>query len=519
MNGWAWLVIVSGMLFRAIGIFRPLLGNFAVHQTAHAMMSRFFIENHYASILYPQVNVLSAGKPALHLLAYPISSLLASILFTCFGGSLDFWGRFQSVLFFGGASFYLYRLVRAMFDERVAFVSLVAFSLSPLTIIYGQSFQNEIGTVFFSLLFAFELMKFIQTKEFVHGVLSGLGLSGVLLMRPNGLYLLIPAYYLAVRMGENGSQRKTNFLKVSLVVLIGAVLPALWYFHIWNVTTTSSNIYNTVFAQLATRSTFLSPLVFSLEYYRGLFDNLAGVTFTPLGLTFFIIGFLLGLFHFRRSGFFIVWSLAFLGSSLLIPRKLVDHNFYLLHFLVPATPLIAEAWTTTLKNFQGVRSRRIFTAAFLLIAVFSSLRYAAHPAFKTPKSEQSIPYLADKLKALTTKGEARVLVQGSHALLYYADRYGIDFKIVRKDGPPEYYKFTGLEKMSPEQQETRQKAWGDSIEYLEYLRKYEHVTHFVVTDPEEFYRYENFLHYMLREYPVIYEEKGVGYIFSLNSKK
>lgn len=515
----SWLVgaiIIGGMALRMIGISRPLLGNFAAYQTVNAMITKIFVANHFTSLLYPQLSILVDGKPALHLLAYPVCSLVASLFYFFLGGTIDFWGRFQADLFFGGSCLYLYRFVQMVANHEIALVSLIVFSLSPLTLIYGQSFQNEMATVFFSLLFFYELIKFIRSRKLLSALCCSLGWSGVLLTRPNGLYLLVPVFYW---VWNQRGKRRGSFLRAALVLLGGSILPGLWYFHIWNVTRSSANIYNSVFAQLATRSSFLSPYIFSVDYYRGLLDNLAGVAFTPIGFTLFVLGLLLGVIQFQRRGLFITWSLAFLGSSFLIPRKLIDHNFYLLHLLVPAAPLIADTWNIILKNLGGSRLRVAFTASFLLIVSFISLRYGAHPAFKTPEVEKHFPYLASKVKAMTNKEEASVLVQGTHILLYYADRYGIDFKIKRKNIPFEYYKFTGLEKVSPEQREARQKAWGDNIEYLEYLRKYEHVTHFVVTDPEEFHQNENFSNYMFREYPVIYEEKGIGYIFSLNLKK
>ena len=99
-----------------------------MYQTVNAMMARFFMESNFANLFYPQVNVLINGKPGLLLLAYPLNALIAALLNTFLGGSLDFWGRFQAVLFFAGAAIYLYKLCAQLLDKRLALASMIVFS-------------------------------------------------------------------------------------------------------------------------------------------------------------------------------------------------------------------------------------------------------------------------------------------------------------------------------------------------------------------------------------------------------
>lgn len=507
-----WLVIVANIALRMVGLTRPLLGNFSQYQAGQAMMAKFFVENHFTTLLYPQLNMTINGQaPSLFLVYYPVSSLVSALFFYCFGGSLIVWGRLQAVLFFVASAVCLYRLTKQLWDERVAMAGLVAFCLSPLTIIYGQSFQNEMATVFFTLFFFYCLVEFLSRQKASYFFLSALSLSCVLITRPNCLYLFLPALYLGVVENESRKVRFRHILMIALLLLAGTTVASLWYVHLWRVTQISTNVYMTLFAQLASRATFSSPLIFQLHYYRDFFDTFAGIALTPIGFTLLIVGVLSAPRRFHAPGFFIVWCISFLISSLLIPRKLIDHNFYWLNFVVAASPFIGYGFCHLLPQ------RKKFVIPFLCLAFLISMRYAYNPAFKTTDEDRHIPEIGRQLRSLTEKSNSRIIMQASHTLLYYADRYGwSSFPINPGDAAPTYYKYTNLEKLPPEQRQKYLSALRDEIAALEYLREYEGATHFVASNLEEFHRNKRFSEYMYASYPLIYQQKGVCLVFSLN---
>lgn len=514
---WPVAIIVLGILLRMMGISRPLLGNFSMYQTANGMIAKFFIENHFSTLLYPQVNILVGGKPGLHLLAYPISPLIASSLFSCWGGSIDFWGRFQSVIFFGVSSVYLYLLVRTLINEKIALGSLVVFGLAPLTLIYGQSFQNEMATVFFSLVFIFHWLRFTRKASLADFIASSTGLSGVFVTRPNCIYLLVPALFLALKNHFDQKSSARTLLNLGLITLGGSLVPALWYWHVWRVSNSAPNIHSTLFAQLMVRSSFGSPLVFSSEYYKSLFDTLAGIALTPIGFTLFIVGILSGIEKNREKRIFILWCASFLLTSLLIPRKLIDHNFYLLHLVVPASPLISDGFYRLVSSLkENLQNQKRFIFFFLVISFMVSSRYALNPAFKTSKKEKQFLEIARQVKSITDRQKSRVIVQGTHTLLYYSDRMGWGFDINQRSDISDYYKYMNWQKLPPDLWKFRNEALKDPRKTLEYLRKYEGATHFVVVDPEEFQKASDFASYMSAHFRIALEKKGEYVIFDLS---
>jgi hypothetical protein len=497
-------------MLRLAGITRPLLGNFGDYQAGMAMIARHFAEGHFTTILYPQTYDLVNGQPSLVLLFYPLSSLLAAALHVLSGLSLDFLGRLQSVVFFAGAALLLYRLVARISGRPVALAALIAFSLSPLTIVYGQSFLNDMGAVFFILLFFYASLRFLAGINPLDFLAASAALSCVLLMRPNAVYLVLPSFWLG----------RKHLIKMAAVWAAGCVLPALWYVHVWRVSAEAPNIYMTLAPQLASRASFLSPIVFSPAYYRDLWDILAGMAFTPLGITLFLVG----CFQAGRvpgAPFYLLWGASFLASSLAIPRKLVEHDFYLLQLMMPSAPIVGAGFLAVAENWQGSRqalSRSV--AFFVVIACLVSFRYALYPAFRTPERERGTLKLAGALRQVTEKGRDRAVVQGTRTILYYADRYGWHAFPLRpgKEGLF-YHQMANWQNLPPDQWQKYAESLTDPIKHLEYLREYEGATHFVVSDPEAVARVPNFAEYLAKNYSAIFREEGVGTIFLLSARK
>lgn len=509
------IVILSGVFLRMLGIHRPLLGHFSMYQTANAMMANFFIENHFTTLFMPQVNVLAGGKPGLLLLAYPVNALIAASMKAILGGTIDFWGRLQAVFFFAIAAFYLYRLIERWLDSSSALISLFIFSLSPLTIIYGQSFQNEMATVFFSIAAFYFWDCFLKEKNnFAPCILSAVSLAFVLLTRPNALYLFIPAGYMLIKEVFAQGRFKDFAFKLVLFAVIAAGIPALWFGHLWKVSETATNIYSTMFTQLEVRTSFVSPLVLSLDYHQQLFDKLSGIAFTPIGFTFFLTGCFLAFKDRKRYAVILLWCFSCLASSLLIPRKLIDHDFYLLHFLVPAAPIAAASVSALLKAFSDSESRKRFAVFLIVISFLTAMRFSLHPAFKTTDEDAHLIEIAADLHKLTDKS-SKIIVQGSHPVLYYADRYGWTFTLKRSGEVPDYYTTGNWERMTPEERQKRNEALKDPITELEYRRQNEGATHFVVLNPKTFYEAAAFSDYMQKHFKVIYEKKNITLIYKL----
>ncbi len=504
------LVLAGSILIRAYQIHRPLLGNFAVYQIAQAMVAKSFLASSFKTILYPEVFFVVAGKPAYMMLYYPLSSLVAAVSYALFGGTLDFWGRFQAIVFFSLAAWYLYLLVRHLLNPRAAFWSLVFFALSPLTIIYGQSFQNEIATIFFTVFFFYYLIRSLEGKSSLSFFLSAIGFAFVLLTRPNCLYLGLPALYLVFLPRDQGGliQRLGKALGI---MLIGGLMALPWYLHAWNVSMKSSNIYSTLFVQLESRASFLPPVIFSAHYYLQLFDLLAGIALTPVGFVFFLLGVFLALHKNSPLFFFFLWVFAFSLSSILIARKLVDHNLYLLHFVVAAVPLAGSAlaeWESAVRE----KKSRLWVPIFCSFLFFISMRYAYAPAFVTPEKSRKTLQVAKIIEKYVPK-DSKIIeaTPDSMSILYYSNRLGWNFFFQNNREVPYHWKNQRWAGMTAEKLLERNEAYETSVNWLEYLRK-EGGEFFIALNPQDFENDTPFATYVKSRYPSLNKD-GDSFLF------
>lgn len=492
------------IILRMLGIGRPLLGNFAIYQTAQAMIAKSFLESNFANWLHPHINVLAAGKPGLILLYYPISSLVVAIGHQLTHLPIDILGRLQAVIFFMISLIYLYQLVFELLGKNEAWWTAAIYSFLPLTVIYGQSFQNEMATICFTAMFFYHFYRALNTCKWKHVVASAFAIAMVLITRPNNLYLALPALYLMFQSHEKSFVAR---LRVSIwIAALGLILPAAWFWHIWKVSNEYSNIYSTLYQQLQVRSSFASKTAFGWHYYTHILLQMAGIVLTPIGFILFLRGFFVA--HEKKSGklFFILWIFSFIASSLLIPRKLLDHNFYWLHFVIAASPIMTLGVAAIPSKLKS-----LFVVGFLLF----SFRYFYHPAFVTPVADKTMLPLAEQIQKLTEKNKTRLVVQGTHTLLYYADRNGWTFMVENpKREVSDYYKYMNWEKLSPEQWDIRNKAFETPVGMLEYRRKYDGATHFAINDYNSF-KDKEIASYLDAHYKRIFADSSLGIIYDI----
>lgn len=498
------LLIFVSVIVRILGIQRPLLGNFAIYQTAQAMIAKSFLESHFSNWLYPQINVLAAGKPGLILLYYPISSLLVALSRQLTHLPIDILGRLQAVVFFATSAIYLYRLVSELLGEKEAWWATAVYSFLPLAVIYGQSFQNEMATVCFTAMFFYHFYRALNAYQWPHIITAALAMAMVLITRPNNLYLAVPAFYLMLQKGKEPLKHRLQI--GAWVMVLSFILPAAWFWHLWTVSQEQSNIYSTLFQQLQVRSSFVSKTALEGPYFADVLLQLAGIVLTPVGFLLFVLGVFAA--HERKNGkiFFFLWAFSFMASSLLIPRKLLDHNFYWLHFVIAASPVMAL-------GFAAIPSK--IKSFFIIGVLFFSFRYAYHPAFVTPASDQTMLPLAAQIQKLTEKEKTRLIVQGTHTLLYYADRNGWTFMVENPSREvSDYYKHMNWEKLSPQQWEIRNKAFETPISMLEYRRQYDGATHFAVND-SKYFKDKEIAQYLDTHYKRIFEDPSLGVIYDI----
>lgn len=429
-------LVLTTLLTRLPGIGRPLLGNFSTKAAVYGMIARSFARGE-AQVLYPQLDVLVGGRPSYHLLECPLSAYLTGALWRVTGGELGTWGRATSVFWSVLSVLLLYRLVLAWHGRVAAAGAATALALSPVSIIYGQSFQLEASLVALSLLVLLSLERSLCTGTARWHVVLFFSAAALWLTKIYMLYLL--PVLLAVAwpyVRERGCGGRTAPRRAALHALgalaIAIVPTVLWYANMLRAAqpsheATSRHVY---FSMQATRQAhpIPHPLLKNPEFYKGALDDLTGVVLTPVGFGLMLLGAM------RRLAWrHVIWLAAAAALVLVAPRKFHEMNYYWLAVLPLLCILVGlgantvwQAWSQggglgASERIPGKVALAAAGAAWLVL----SLRYAVVPAFVTPAEDRGVVAAADAVRRSNGPEERIVTVHGtSIALLYYCDRKG-----------------------------------------------------------------------------------------------
>ncbi len=409
------LLIVVAVAVRSAGVGRPLVGQFATKNTIYAMVARNWVCGE-APLRYPTIDCLRAGKPSLHMLEFPASAYLTGLGWWAFGGSLDVWGRSTSIAFSAASVVLLYALVRRRHGPDAALGAAATLALSPVSIVYGQSFMLEASLVFFAVATLYGLERWTSGGSPAWLLVVAAGWALLLLTKVFMIVLLAPV--LAMAWGSVRTMRGWAALLVTLAV--ANVPAAAWYWHAAATAAPESPLAPHVFYSV--RESVEShlpphPLLSQPEFYRQLLDDLSGVVLTPLGLGLAVLGFLRREWRERLA-----WLAASLVLVVLLPRKFFEMNYYWMALLPGLSIAVGLGW----RQLQAaVQPSRASAAALLLLVLAFSLRYAYRPAFVTPDEDRSVVVAAEAVRELAEPGDRVVAIHGTTLdLLYYCDRRG-----------------------------------------------------------------------------------------------
>jgi hypothetical protein len=454
-------LLLLTLLVRLPGIARPLVGNFATKNVVYAMIARNWAEGR-SDFRYPTLDCLAGGHRSLHMLEMPCSAYFTGWLWKTLGGSLDVWGRATAIGFSLASVMVLFCLVRRRHGPVAAMGAATALAISPVSIVYGQSFMLEASLVFFTVATVWCLDRWLAGGRRAWLPAAALCLSLLLLTKIFMLVMLLPLAAMIVRRAD-GSTRdpplspgegrgeglqgeadvpgrhassqfpltltlsrrergpnaaRCSFLAAAALVL--ALIPAVaWYAHAVR-TATDSTLAPRIFYSVVDSAAVHRPphpLLWSPDFYRQILDDLAGVVLTPLGLSLVLAG----LLHpaWRR---YLPWLAAMALLVAALPLKFHQMNYYWMAALPPLTILIGLGW-------QQVHDRLALgwpaIAIVLAVALLFSLRYALRPAMITPPADRAVVHAGRAIQRLTAADEPVVTMHGSGIdLLYYCRRPG-----------------------------------------------------------------------------------------------
>lgn len=434
----------------------------------NGMMAKMMSWSSPDTLLAPRGFIILNGAPSLHLLNYPFCSLFARLGESIFGGSLDFWGRFQSAFFIFLAGWIIYRIARHVDGRREGFYACALFSFSPMVLITGTSFQNEAFSLF-AVTAAYAVL--LGASSLWRWALSGF-LMGLAVLSRVHFAAFVPACLALLWQEKRGPFSLAVFL-------VSFALPVLaWCGWVYYLDLNVSHIYTSLFGQLREGRVLLMDLLKTRIFYERIFETLTGLWMTPIVVPFLIVSF----FRWEPKRLPLqLWVAGCLTTLFILPQKVYQHPFYLAGGVVGVS-LLAAPFLARFLAQASRSSRAFFWVAFLAIA----LRYYVPPALSSREEAASarLPEKGRSVHDLTREGDLVVAAyRTSAAFLYYSDRLGWGFYI---NNSPAYIKREEGGLFPPKELFWRyvEQGFGDPIRWLEYLRT-QGAHYFAAADREE----------------------------------
>ncbi len=409
------LLLVLSVAVRVPGIERPLVGNFSTKNVVYGMIARNWAEGR-AGILYPTLDCVAGGQRSLHMLEFPVSAYLTAVAWKTLGGSLDIWGRATSVAFTTASVLLLFLFVRRRHGPEAALGAGFCFALSPVGVIYGQSFMLEASLVFFTVATFYTLDRWLAGGRAGWLVLAAACLALLLLTKIYMLVILLPLVVAVLCAGLSGRRKSAAILLLGLAV----VPAALWYWHAYRTADPSGPHAGQIFYSVRDSVSVHRPphpILRSPDFYRQMLDDASGVVLTPIGLMLLLAGFLDR--DWRR---YAAWLSAICVLVLLLPLKFYEMNYYQMVVLPPLCVVVGLGWRVVQER---IRPGRAAVAVLLLVGLVFSARYAGRAAFVTPHEDRAVVAAGRAVQRLAGAEEPVVTMHGTAIdLVYYCNRPG-----------------------------------------------------------------------------------------------
>lgn len=404
---------------RLLGLWRPLLGNFATKNVVYAMIARNWARGE-APFWRPTLDQWVGSGPSLHLTELPLPAYLVGACWKEFGGSLDAWGRGHSVAWTAAAVALLYSLLSRHFSRGAARAAAVALALSPVSLVYGQSFMLEPSVLALSVATLWGLDRWTASTRGGWLAVAATAWGLLLVTKPFMMVLAAPALALVVHgQRVQGNSGRHGLVAVGTLAL-GALPCCGWLALVAWLSADSSPWSDRLFYSLrasAAAHAWPSPLWWDAAFYRQLLLDLATVVLTPVGLALALLGLWRG-----RPTWLTLWLLAMTALALALPRKFHEMNYYFVVTLPPLCALVGIGWQ---RLVDQAWYRRRFGVALAALALLAAARWSWSAGFTTPAEDRAVTAAAQAVREQTAATERVVAMHGTTLdLLYYCDRRG-----------------------------------------------------------------------------------------------
>lgn len=414
------IVIAVAALLRLYNINGSMFDFNPLRQAVNGFITCNLAFNPHAQFLIPQIDNMGPS-PAYFMCELPILQYLTAQLVKLFG--VQNWVfRFPQVIFFIFSAFYFYRIALKLTEYRIALVSLIFYSLAPMSILMSRVFQID-SLMILSLLFSvYYLIDWIEKEGVVPLLLSNLGLLSFTLLKLPNFYILIFFYSLFI------IYRKPRLIYRYSLSLLFVIAVNFWWWFIFSSPVRNKYPNEYTFAQGASIFSIkhtlyiISQFIFSPDYWVMTFKQ----TFIQVLSPFLFILSLIGLLkkgEKRSSAIFLSWVISVLVFLTFVPGA-GGQDYYKLHLVPPAALFASIAYFWCFGNIRSVRLKLFSVVVFWVVTV-ASVFAITYPMIRYKPIFARQEIIGKHLQSLLKKNDLVIASFGPDAmLLFYCNRRG-----------------------------------------------------------------------------------------------
>ena len=392
---------ILAVAVRFIGVSQPFIDNWSWRQSDVATIARNFSRGGF-DFFHPRIDWAGA-EPGYVGTEFPILPFAVSIAYKAIGEH-DWLGRAETILFFAMSLPFFFLLVRDLFGELAAVWSLFFYSFAPLSLFASREFMPDMPSLSLAIAGVYLFRRWMATAGSTMLLASAVCASLSILIKLPSIVIAAPLAAVA-GIGDPGRRPRCR-LQLLLFAIVTLVPAGVWYWHAYR---TAQQFYpHHYFGAGGIR-------IMSINWYWGIFQQLATSSLTPLLFVLGVVGVVLSVRE-ANARIFVAWLAAML-LFIFTAGYGSRHQWYQL----PLVPIFAA--------FAGNVCARVAAGkplSILLVAAFAALAFLG----VRPLYHSAAAYLRAagvELQATPRSSLIAAADNGDPTLLYYAGRRGWHF--------------------------------------------------------------------------------------------
>jgi len=356
-----------------------------------------------------------AEEPRVTAMEFPIVPYITSKLYQLFGFNV-YTLRIITLISFILLSVYLYKIVSLLTnDKNLSFLSLVISLTLPLNYLFGRLLFSEPVIVALIIITIYQFLKWKTSDRKAYFIWSFVFLALILLLKPTGMYVLLPLLYIYYR--KTGSLNPRNYYRFGLGFALAIVPAMIWYAYAYHLSKVSIDVFS-VFGghnKFQTLAMLSDPSWWNTMYVR--FTKLFG------GTGMFLI-FIIGLFSriaVKEYRLFYILLIANLSFLFIVAEGHLDAPYRQFAFVAAGAFFIAVGFLALGSLFYklylklasqtgllpNLNPKILYLGISLLILMNFSYNLIAQ---SIPKGDSVFHEIAEKLDQIKTENSKLVTV-------------------------------------------------------------------------------------------------------------